>query len=142
MKFQKSIVPAWNLNIRRGSSMRIWKYGECYALSSGWHSRNFFVNRNQEIDLLLQDHSEIKINERENKFLAVLQIVRQLFRYNVRSLGNHKRWKNLDLKRNVLKYIEIYGYNTMSTHTVCVYNGIIYDGTFQHAIKLTKESLK
>ena len=105
-------------------------------------ARFFFANRHKHMPLLTQEYPELKLNLNGNQFHCALQIVRHMFKYNIKRLENtHEPWKDVDTESNVVKYVEIEQQNAAFSHVVCIFKNFIYDGSLTRAITLSYESM-
>ena len=93
---------------------------------------------------LLEKYTTLNTNSQApNEFMCALRIAREKFGYTTRFLGvNHEPWKYNDEDSNVVKYVEIQGVSQVVSHVVCIYNRLIYDGTFGTCVNLSKEGLQ
>ena len=105
-------------------------------------ARFFFVNRNKSMDLILEDHPEIKINTNGNKFMCAMLIARQKFGYVMHELDSHEPWTKHKCNQNVVKFVEIHPISELVTHAVCIHKRYIYDGSLEACLKLRKESFR
>ena len=103
----------------------------------------FFTNRHKHMAILEAEHPEFKMNLNGNQYFCALQIIRHVFHYSIRNLGEkHVLWANPELEQGIMKYVEIQPVGALFTHTVVIYNNFIIDGTFKKCIKLSKESFR
>ena len=104
----------------------------------------FFRNRFKPLVDLLKEYTTLNIESGSpNEFMSALRIAREKFGYTTRFLGqNHEPWLSVDEDKDVVKYIELQGVNNVVTHTICVFNNYIYDGSEKKTINLSKRSLK
>ena len=101
----------------------------------------FFINRHKNMSFIEEEYPELSLSVNGNQFSCALKIVREIFKYKVKSLGaKHEPWMEGNEDDNVVKYIEVQALSAMYTHVVCVYRNLIYDGTFRKCMTLSKES--
>ena len=115
-----------------------------YILKDELPADFFFRNRFRNMTDLLERYTTLNTNfQTPNEFMCALRIAREKFGYTTRFLGSkHKPWHVDDLDLNVVKYVEIQGVSQVVSHVVCIYNQLIYDGTFQTCVKLSKKGLQ
>ena len=105
-------------------------------------ARFFFSHRHKNMALLQDEYQDMKMKLSGNQFAGALQIVRSVFKYTIRNLGHeHEPWKNINDDEGVIKYVEMQEEDNVFTHVVCIHNGLIYDGCFKKALKLSRESM-
>ena len=92
--------------------------------------------------LLQDEYQGIEMKLSGNQFASALQIVRSVFKYTIRNLGqHHEPWEHIDDDEGVIKYVEMQEDDNVYTHVVCIHNGFIYDGCFKKALRLSRESM-
>ena len=104
----------------------------------------FFINRHQSVENLMKSMPKLKFNARKNQFFYAMDICRNKFGYVVRSLGPNysKPWEDRDTDRNIVKYVEMQAGNNWHEHAVCIYNDVVYDGSFKYGLKLSEATFR
>ena len=104
----------------------------------------FFANRFKNKAELLEKYTTLPEDQRNvNEFGAALRILRDKFGYTTKVLGmNHRPWLLYDDDKNLVKYMEFQAYESVVRHVICLFNGLIYDGTLGQPIKLSKNSMQ
>ena len=104
----------------------------------------FFVNRFQKKVDLLEQYTTLPEDQRNvNQFGAALRILRGKFGYTTKVLGmSHRPWILYEDEKHLVKYMEFQSYESVVRHVVCIFNGLIYDGTLGQPIKLSKDSMQ
>ena len=115
-----------------------------YILKDTHPADFFFRNRFRNMTDLLEKYTTLNTNvQTPNEFMCALRIAREKFGYTTRFLGvDHKPWKFDNNDLNVVKYVEIQGVSQVVSHVVCIYNQLIFDGTFDTCVKLSKEGMQ
>ena len=93
--------------------------------------------------MIKKEYPSFNFNMKGNQYFCVLQIVRQIYHYQIRNMGPFfKPWKDVDKSDDVVFFAEIHAISALYTHVVCIYKGHIYDGTFRKCLKFSKEAIE
>ena len=115
-----------------------------YLRNDSKASSFFFSNRFQTVSDMNELYTPSEGKQTNfNAFQTAIRIVREKFGYVTKALDMyHQPWLDTMENTDVVKYIEMQGFECASTHVICVYNGHIYDGALGTSVKLSRDSMK